>query len=241
MTFKAEWYSLEKAVKMLGLEDMEQLIQLLTSNKIRAGIIARGWWGKWIFPDEWNDDQVDFGADDVKFVGDRAIHTYLWQIPGKKDIRLEEFYVCQFWHLHHGETYNILHSSDNETEVRFLEPTKAGHKELLNDPRGLVEEWGLFAINEDEPDRRVTFQNLRIHSEEIDRFSRSSIETKPTLKIDLNHDQELQAKANEIAKDYIEKNESRPTKQSVANQMARDEKYNHLDAGTIERRIRKEW
>jgi len=182
MTFKAEWYRLEKAVKMLDLEDMEQLIQLLTSNKIRAGVIARGWWGKWIFPDEWNDDQVGWGPDEVKFVGDRAIRTYLWQIPGRKDIRLEEFYACQFWHLNHGETYKILHSSDKEAEIRFLEPTKAGHKELLSDPRGLVGDWGLFAINKDEPDRRISFQDLCIHSEEIDRFKQSAIETEPAQK-----------------------------------------------------------
>ncbi len=196
MIVSMKWFNLDSAVNVLGLEDKESLITLILQGDIRAGVIARAWWGFWVLP-EWFDDKSSFGPVNTRREGDRTIRTFIWQTPGKDDLFLEEFCACQYWHMQYQELYELLVISPiREVEVKQLDPLESSHQELLEEG-GIVSEEGFFSINNDELNRRITIDDLVIHADEIEHFTKKNTESSPETKQELNHDQALQA-ATEI-------------------------------------------
>jgi hypothetical protein len=142
---------------------------------IRCGVIARSWRGLAV-PSR---NDIPLGPDGHK-----------WDCPGverifnaeRKDwacrhtlIGTDVSYLIRtawaghFWYLHHSDAYKLFNEEQKLIDVKFLEPLDGvfHHK---NQPDRYPDPEFVFWVDIDQPNRKVTFENLLFLKQDLDRF-----------------------------------------------------------------------
>lgn len=162
---KQEWYSLDKAADLLGI-NREGIECLIKAKKLKAGVFARHWLGVW----KPQDAQI-LELAGVRTEKGREIKSYLCRessdTPG--GIIVEEFIPAGFWYVHSSDIYKMFAMSGNgEIDLSLIVPTQEAHAALLDKNESHVTESGWFWIRSDQPNRHISINDLLIHADDID-------------------------------------------------------------------------